>query len=848
VRDPIALGTKGSVPHLPDAVVHRPRLDALLADGVRCPVTLVSSPPGAGKTTLLADWVRSGRGPGTAWLAVDAHDDRPRRLAELIVETLTRAGALRGPVGASSTGEGLLDEAYEQIMATGKPWVLVLEDVQELRSPAALRTLSYLVDRAPPTLDVVLSTRADPPIGWGRVWLNGRLGQIRHADLAFTPDETAELLAAHGVALSDEDVASLWACTEGWAAGLRLAAGALQRETDAHRFVVDAAATEATVSDYMLTEVLARESEPVRDFLLRTSVPERLTADLAVALTGDERAEELLLDVVHRGLFVTELEPKRWYRYHPLVRSLLQAHLRQSDPAATVELHRRAAAWHLANGLPDEAEAHARAAGEWALAGNLILDRWVQDAVDGDDPFVDDPVAGVATATVLHTPELAMVAATEGCRWARREEVDLYRAALDELGAPAWRPDEPRPRGSERTWETAHLLLDVSHGWAFGADDRSRAAVAAVRDLATTDPATPRLRQLALLAQAEQAIGAGELDRARVDLEDLADNAGADRHRTLAAAVLAVVDAATGLVRVADQRASAVLADLAGTSVRPTADFAHIAVALCAAQRGLRRRVSEALDVVGTPLEWSSRSLRYLDRVVRAAVAGDAPSFVRLDARIARHPLAERALVALGVLQVVDTRGRAIAVGGEGERLVLRARHQLAEDTLGRPDDAVVGWLEGSGDRHPRTHIEARVLAAIAAHRREDPAAAGRHLRDAIELSNATGITAPLLLHGAHLGSLLEWSLGQVGLHDAGAVALLDRLQHTSSEGLVEPLTEREVEVLQHLPTLMSYGEIAEGMHLSVNTVKTHLKAVYRKLGVERRREAVQRGRDLELI
>jgi LuxR family maltose regulon positive regulatory protein len=846
VRDAISVGTKCSVPRLPDPVVHRPRLKALLADGVRCPVTLVSGPPGAGKTTLLVDWLQSERNVCTAWLTLDGRDDEPKRLAELVVETLGRAGAVAGRGNSSSSGEGILDTAFEQIMARGTSWVLVLEDVQEVRSPSALRTIGYLVERAPTSLDVILSSRADPPIGWGRLWLDGRLGQIRHADLAFSEAEAAELVAAHGVELSREDIATLWARTEGWAAGLRLAIGALQLEADAHAFVVDAATTEAAVSDYMLSEVLARQDDLVQDFLLRTCVAERLTPDLAVALTGDDRSGEVLLDLVQRGLFVLELEHRGWYRYHALFRALLQARLQQGDRDLAAELHRRAAAWHLAAGMHRNAETHARAAGEWALVGRLILDRWLQGTVREGDPFADDLLAGMAPDTILHTPELALVAATGACRWSRQEEADLYGAALDTMGPPA--TTKPGSDDPGTTWETARLLFDLTYGWSFGPTDRSRAAVATLRDLTVADASTPRLRQLAMLAQTEQDIDAGDIGRARFGLDELADQGEDGWHRTLASAALAVVDAATGLVRAAEDRVSKVLAKMEERQAQPTVHLAHLTAALCAAQRGEQRRATDAVLAAAAPMEWSSRSLRHIDRVVRASLAGTAPSFVRLDTQTASHPLAERALVALGVLQVIDAQGRAITVGGEGERLVLRARRQLAENALGQSEEAVAGWLDRDTIRHARTYIEAGVLAAIAAHQRDDHDAAGRRLSTALDLSMATGITVPLLAHGQHLEGLLEWTVDRFGPHTTGAYELLDRLRHPNSHGLVEPLTHREVEILQHLPTLMSNAEIAEGMHLSVNTVKTHLKSVYRKLGVDCRREAVRRGRVLELL
>jgi len=841
VVDRLAVGTRCSMPRLAHPIVDRPRLVALLADGVRHPVTLVSGPPGAGKTTLLASWLLSVRGRCAAWLTVDAHDDQAERLAALVVEALVRSGAPVAPAPGSS-GLDLLDAVFEQLLESGQRCVLVLEDVQELRSPAALRLLAYLVERGPAGLDIVLSARADPPIGWGRLWLDGRLGEIRHADLAFTEADTAALVAAFGVALSPEDVRTLWQRTDGWAAGLRLAVGALQSEEDPHQFVVDAAATEAAVSDYMLGEVLMRQDQATQDFLLRTSVVEQITPELAIQLSGQESAGEVLLNLVHRGLFVVELEERQCYQYHDLFRALLQARLRQRDPDLAAALHRQAAEWHLAHALPRLAASHARAAGDWPLLGRMLIEQWLEESI-AEGAYADDQLVDVPPEAVLETPELALIATTDACRWARREEADLYRAVLVQSALPTGTSATP-----EATWAAAQLLADVCYGWAFGGDARSAAAVATLRTFPRTELATPRLRQLGALADAEQAIDAGELDRAERRLRDLADRGESAWYRTLAAAMLAVIDATAGRVRAADARLSEVLEQLQERMVYPTVHFAHLAMALSAAQHGAQRAAAEALSAAEPPLEWSSHSLRYVDRAARAAAAGRPPFFVSLDGETARHPLAERALIALGVLEVVDAAGRSIAVGGEGERVVRHAREELAEAGFEGVVRSVAGWLDSATRRHPRTVIEAGALIAIAAHRRGDRATARRRLCDALDVSTATGITAPLLVHGDHLRPVLEANIDEFGARTATVFELLDRLLSSGSGDLVEPLTDREVEVLQLLPTLMSNAEIAEGMHLSVNTVKTHLKAVYRKLGVEGRREAVLRGRELELL
>lgn len=819
--------------------------EGLLAEDVRRPVTLVSGLPGSGKTTLLASWARSGAAPSVVWLTVDKRDNRPDRLAEVVAGVLTRPGdaprAERSPAP-----EDLLDVVFEQVMEGDDRYVLVLEDAHEVRSPEALRTLAYLAEQAPPSLDVILSARADPPIGWERVGLDGRLREIRYDDLAFDEAEAAELAANHGVELTDEDVGTLCARTEGWAAGLRLAVGALQSEPDAQRFIADAAATQAAVADYLFEEVLMRQDKVAQDLLLRTSVTERFTPDLATALTEDERSSEHLGRLARQGLFLIELEDQGCYRYHSLFRALLQAHLQQRDPGLAGELHRRAAAWHLAHGTAREAEEHARAAGDWELAGSMILRRWLEGIIGEGDPFADGPLGGVPSDAVLRTPSLALVAAMEACRRSEHDDADLYRSIVDDA-ASADGLHYPG-RGEQATWNTALLLSEVTYGWAFGASDRSRAAVAKLHELTSAEVWVPRVRQLAVLAQAEQAIDSGDLAEARWALEDLHDQGEGGWHRTLSSAFLALVEASAGAVQAAGERLAAIPAEVREDTIQPTVHFVHLASSLCRAQRGKMRHAAGTWPAA-TPMEWPSRSLRFVSRALRAVGHGSIPFFVNLDARTARHPLAERALIALGVLHVVDTQGRLVALGGEGERVVAAARQRLREGPLrGQVLDALTSWLDSTTPRHPRTLVEAGVLAAIAAHQQGEHESAKLRLGEALGLAMGTEILAPILTHGVHLGGLLEGNLDGLTAPSPATFELLDRLQHPGAGEPVETLTDREIEVLRRLPTLMSNAEIARGMHLSVNTVKTHLKSVYRKLGVDSRREAVLRGRELELL
>ena len=837
------------IPPLPHALVRRSRLHARLSDGARRPITLVSGLPGAGKTTLVASWLRSGDLPA-AWISLDGRHDTPGRVTRAALRGLAAIGATPEPPSRRRRSDAaLLDGAFDAL--AGGRWVLVLDDVHELRSPEALGALRLIVDRAPPGLSVVLCTRADPPVALGRMRLAGRLGEIRNADLEFTAAETADLFAAHGIDMGDDDAHALWMRTQGWAAGLRLAAGALTAAADPHELVRSTARTEAAVADYLLEEVLDRQDAGTQSFLLRTSVAERLTPELAGVLADDPGAQVRLDDLERSGVFLVD-SIDGWYRYHALFADLLRASLRRRHPDLVTELHGRAAAWLLAEGHRAEAEVHARLAGDWSLVGRLAADRWLAGVLD-DAEASPDPLGGVPHDAVAATGTLSAVAAGVACARGDRDAADLHRARLDALGCP----------------EVHQLVLDLAYGWSFGADRRTRRAAVALAGAtgAGVDADASALRRLARLRGAELDVDAGCFDGAVTALCSIA-GAGDDEWMCgEASAVVALVDAANGNLPAAERRAAPVLAEGDAHDLHPTALVAaHLAAALCCAQRSERRSALAHLDHAEAPGSALPRPLHATRRAVRAALGHSARSAAWLDSVTAEQPLATQALVACGTLEIVDPERRLVPVGGPAERAVARARQELAR---GAPDaaraalaralgsGAAGGVTDRAGPRslHPRTAIEARVLAAVAAARARDGDDAARHLGVALDLVAWSDVRAPLLDHGAEaagaddLLGLLDGP-GVAGEHRGLALALVDQLRRSASGtgAPVEVLTERETAVLQYLPTLMSNAEIAQGLHLSINTVKSHLKAVYRKLGVVGRRDAVLRGRELELI
>jgi LuxR family maltose regulon positive regulatory protein len=829
------LGTKCSVPAAPRSFIGRSRLEAMLADDVRRSVTLVSAPPGAGKTTLLAGWY-TGRAPeSSTWLTLDSRDNDPGRLTRVVLTAIARTGMLPSRFArATRPDTTLLDAAFQELASTNARQVLVLDDTHELTAPDALGTLAHLVERAPGNLDIVMATRADPPLGLGRLRLADRLTEIRGADLAFTLSETSTMLAAAGVVLCDDDVAALWNWTEGWVAGLRLAAHSLERGADPRRFVADLGPDEAGVSDYLIHEVLLRQDAKVQDFLLRTSVVDRLTPDLATLLSDDPAAGERLAELEHGGVFLARLSGESgWFRYHALLATLLRARLRLHDPSLATELQRRAAEWHSDHGMTPEAAELARTAGDWTLLGELLGRQWLEAILAGDDVAVRQ-LEGVPPDVVATTPMLALLATADACASDDAVMAARYRRALADRGLLA-----RRSAAGMVPLDVATAVVDVLHGCAFGANPRAHAAARWLHRTRTVDH---RADYFMAVRAAELRLDAGDTRGAERELEALAEVAEPHGPILEGQALLALLHAVEGRIGAAETLAAEVL-DHADERSRAYY-LSQLAGLLCGAQRGDSPGGSSRALVLRLP--HGSRPLRAVHRAVTTWLASGSP-VVGLDTATARHPFAGRVLVAVGVLEVLDAGGSLVALGGPAEGAVRRAREALASRGHSAAITALAPWLRPeSPPAVLRTQIEALVLGAIA-RRAQGDSDAPELLRTAIGLAS-DGLIAPLLVHGPALVEQLEHLAAEGGPQQALALELTDAVRHTKSPAVAAPLTEREQIVLRYLPTMMSNAEIAESMYVSVNTVKTHLKALYRKLGVDRRRDAVVRARQLELL
>src|SRR6201996_1076232 len=358
--------------------------------GASARVTVISAPPGSGKSVLLRSWIgEADLMDSTGWVSVGRDDRDPQRfwLSALGALRLTSAGSrlIRELTAAPDLdGWAVVERLLGDLGPLQDRLGLVVDDAHELGSAEARRQLELLLMRGPPELRCVLATRHDLRLGLHRLRLEGELTEIRAANLRFTLDEAGELFAAAGVELPGSALALLHARTEGWAAGLRMAALSLSGHPDPVRFAAEFSGSERTVADYLMAEVLERQSQEVRRLLLRTSVLERVSGSLADALTGGAGGELILQDLEAANAFVVSVDAARsWFRYHQLFADLLQLELRRTAPDQVDALHRTAARWFADHGYPVDAVRHAQAARDWAWAARLLADHWPGLQLDG---------------------------------------------------------------------------------------------------------------------------------------------------------------------------------------------------------------------------------------------------------------------------------------------------------------------------------------------------------------------------------------------------------------------------------------------------------------------------------
>lgn len=733
------LEAKLNAPPTRDEWVPRSRLLDQLDASVHRRLTLIAAPAGYGKTTLVAQWIASGRSPSAAWVSLDEGDNDAGRMWTHIATSLKRAGcALESDLfsimaaGSAEALSGLLPQLVNALAAMPDEVVLVLDDFHLVTSPACHEQVAFLIEHLPSQAHVVVLTRADPSLRLGRLRVAGDLSEIRADDLSFSSHEASSMLLHEQVSLSDESVGDLVRRTEGWPAGLYLAALSLVDRTDPDTFVGEFTGDNRFIGDYLTEEVLSRHTEAERTFVATMSVLDRFSAPLGDYVAGTTGTASMLAEFERSNLFLVPLDhDHRWFRFHHLFAAVARNELESTAPDRVGQLHRRAGEWFRDNDYIDEAVKHFLAAGDTAAAAHLVQANWLRYVDAGRAATVSGWLQGLGTPTVMGDPAAGVTAAWMAALSGDRERFASLLTHLEQF-----REYGPLPDGTQSVDSAISLLRGV---FGFGGPVEMLAAGRRAVEL-EVDGAGPFYgTAYAALSHAEYVTG--DLDAAvSHGLAAAYSEATPSIIQVLGSSIVSFAEAERGnklASREQAERAMAI-ADANGLSVIPQSSFAFVALGAAQASAGK-----------------SADALRTLERCRMLR---------RKNAALSPWPTIHlcRALASVAI----DT-----------------GQLDLARTTLAEADRLMAPFEDGISVMQDRfAQVRARLANAL------DP--------------------------------------------DAGA----------------DQLTERELEVLTLLPGSLSISAIARELYLSPNTVKTHTRAIYRKLGARSREEAVRIARGRQLV
>jgi LuxR family maltose regulon positive regulatory protein len=773
-------------------------------------------------------------------------------------------------------GRAMVDRVLSELADQRGRLILIIDDLHELISPDALAQLTRLLTNLPGDVHAVLATRRDLPLRLHQLRLAGELAEIRAADLRFSERETRELLEASGIALSDAGAVLLHQRTEGWAAGLRLAALSLADHPDPERFVAEFSGSDRTVAEYLIAEMLERQPDDVKDLLLRTSLLDRVNGELADLLTGRPGSERILLELENANAFVVSLDPGRtWFRYHHLFGDLLRLELRRALPEEVPGLHRRAADWLIQHGQVVDAIRHIQAAGDWPRAARLLADYSFSMTLDGQTQTIQALVQAFPPGA--DHPELALVYAAVDLIQGRLDEAAAHLAVAETYAGTA-PPD--RQRRLHVALASLKLSLARRRGNLAGVLEQAKFLASPVTGQSDEDIAVgSELRAVALmnlgiveawsqgLPDAERHLQEGadlarQIGRPYLEVACLAQLGFASRIRSFAitrercqeAIALAerhgwgaepviapaLVTLAGNLVWTGEfdegerwlQRAELALQTDAGPGIR---QLLHLATGRLYAGRG---RHHEALEEL--------RAAEQLQSQLAGPHAMTSQVTGWMLATQARAGMPSQACASLEAL--TDERANA------GEIRNARAVICLIEGDPAAALDALAKVLDGTAPVVGYvTLVETQLLAGLAHRELGDQRAANQAAERALGLAEPDRLVLPFAITGS--AELLEALPRHETAHAALLADILDVLhgsslaaQDQSSSPPSEELSPSELRVLRYLPTNLSRPEIASELSVSVNTVNTHVRNIYAKLQARDRSSAVQRARELRLL
>jgi LuxR family transcriptional regulator, maltose regulon positive regulatory protein len=884
------VATKLLVPPAAPHLVERRRLLDALDGGIAEKLVLLSAPAGSGKTALLSSWVATRELPGApCWLSLDADDNDASQLAADLLSALRSSGAVRRGSAlerltppAEVRSDYFLPLLVNALSELRAPIVMVLDDIHELRSAQATAMVAFLVRHVPEQCRLVLSGRADPPLPIERLRMRGELTELRSRELAFDRGETAELCGRLELGLPAADVDSLWARTDGWAAALRLAAVSLRGHPHPGRFLADFLGSDRAVADYLVAEVLMRVSADQRGFMLRTSIVDSVDPELADALCGRPgQGAAALLELVRAGVPLEVLSDadghrRDSYRYHPLLRELLRVHLRHAHPGEVQELHRRAARWYQAEGHTTAAIRHALSGADWEHAGALIAGNWLELFLSGRAASMRRPMAELPSEVLGRDQRLAAAFAgsrlQDGDMRGAERHLALARGARSELSAHE--REQLEPMLAAVALHRARLRVHLA--------DAERHARKLSRLARTAGvPRGGALQCFALASLAATRLWAGDPDGAEPALHETLALAAENGHELITLdclGQLALVCLLRGELTRAEELSTAatVLAERHGWCDGPAVAGAYLAAGAGAYQRGEFERaeglLSQAATAARTAEAPAPHAVGMLQALALAAAGSGSAARGALKLRAIRASLeaggalpdyvpAALELAELRVLAAAGERDQLQAMLAAPEHdpdgaelLVRRASIELAANELTQAAASLARVFARAEEEprgaHPATLVEAWLASALVEDARGEPTAARDALERALELAEAEPFLQAFLSGGSAVRELLERHASVGTAHPALLEVLLDYVgqRRPDVETLAEPLTEREMRILRYLPTMLSNAEIGAEIFVSLNTVKTHLRSIYRKLGAGGRADAVERARRVGLL
>ncbi len=844
-----------AMPAMPATHVRRTRLLDQLDVAVSHPLTLVVAPAGWGKSVLLSSWSRSGRAPGpVTWVGFDAADGS--HAWQHIAEAMNCAGlaGLHVPrVGPARAGP---------------PTVLVLDDFHLITDRAVLGNVERLLRQGDANLRVVMLTRSEPDLSLYRWRLTGQLAELRTEQLSFTHDEAADLLCRHGLEVPRATIRKLLGVTEGWAAGLTLAARAMSWHREPDRVVDELGVGDHAFVDYVHREVLDGLTTDVRELLRCTSVLEYVCPGLVEALTHRRDGARILGELEQANAFIVYCGGGHgWYRYRRLLRRVMYAELSRSTPERLPALHSAAATWYARNGLPAEALRHALAAGDWDGA-RLLMERHWRELLTGSGYASPVASAPAPPETVATDARLMLAFAMQ-----RHDagDIDGMRGFL-RLAEQSEVLDGELP-----TVLSAAHLAEAHASWDA---DRTLSAVARLLAAAREVPPPVRdeVRAMALTATATATFALGQLDSSELALREalpLARRSGSSRGYVAALRQQALIDLCRGRLGSTVHNAQLILGAVSRAGFTQAGDvtWARLLLGSVCLARG-------RLDEASYHVDQGTAGDMQCDLVARAvAVVLQAWLHqLRGDPALGLDRLAEARidLGAAGLPPIVDVTfalmeaelrlshgdvrgaGRLVPPATRSTPLpewtaVVTAKLRLADGAAADAAAAVGPYATGRAATSIWA-VEACLLHARALRTLGNRVASEHFLERALRLASAEGLRQPFLANAALVHDMLVSHLaGGTGYPTTiaeltGAVAGVATTGPAPSRTDVDPLTERELTVLRHLRSMMSTAEIASMLCVSTNTVKTHVKNVYRKLDVSRRRDAVRRAQEVGLF